>query len=158
MKHIKRASLAAAAATLVIAGSLVGAAAQDVATGITKDRQDVMKEMGGAMKQIGLMMKGITPFDGAVISQAAMVINQNSGKLAKLFPKDGDQKGSYAKPELWNNWDEFKGFAKATGAASEKLSQAAFDGSKTDILPLFFGVGKACKACHTKYRRAKDNE
>jgi cytochrome c556 len=158
MKSMKKTGIAGGILALVLGGAVMVAGAREMATGVVKERQDVMKEMGGAMKQIGLMMKGIMPFDGAAISQAAMVINQNSAKLDKLFPKGGDQAGSYAKPEMFDNSEAVKELAKATGMAAEKLSEAAFDGSKADVLPLFFGVGKSCKACHTKYRRAKDNQ
>ncbi len=158
MNHLKRATLGGGTAMLVLAGGLYAAIAHEGASGIVKERMDAMEKMGGAMKQIGLMMKGIMPYDGAAVSQAAMVINQTSAGLEKLFPRGGDEKGSYTKPELWDNWDEFKLLTKATGEASEKLSEAAFDGTKKEVLPLFFGVGKSCKACHTKYRRAKDNE
>ncbi len=158
MNYLKRATLGGGAATLVLAGGLYAAIAHEGASGIVKERMDAMEKMGGAMKQIGLMMKGITPYDGAAVSQAAMVINQTSARLEKLFPSGGDEKGSYTKPELWDNWDEFKLLTKATGEAAGKLSEAAFDGTKREVLPLFFEVGKSCKACHTKYRRAKDNE
>ena len=158
MSIFKKASWIGGVLAVVLSVPVPGVVAQEKASGIVKDRQDVMKVMGGAMKQIGMMMKGIASFDGAAISQAAMVINQNSAKLDKLFPKGGDQTGSYAKPEILENPAEVKALAMATGKAAEKLSEVAFDGSKAEILPMFFGVGKSCKACHTKYRRAKDNQ
>ncbi len=157
MIRSRRRILVAGCMAVVLSGGIIAAVAHEGATGIVKERMDTMEKMGGAMKQIGLMMKGLTPFDSALVAQAAMTINESAAKLGGQFP-EGSADKSYAKEELWQNWDEFLSMAKATGMASKKLSEMAVGAERKEILPLFFNVGKSCKACHTKYRRPKDNQ
>ncbi len=158
MIRSRRGILVAGCMALVLSGGIIAAVAHEGATGIVKERMDTMEKMGGAMKQIGLMMKGLTPFDGAVASQAAKSISESAAKIGEQFPEGSAADNSYAKKELWENMDEFLSMAKATEMAGKKLSEVVFDGSREEILPLFFNVGKSCKACHTKYRRPKDNQ
>jgi cytochrome c556 len=63
--------------------------------------------------------------------------------------ESGDTK---AKPEIWLEMEDFKAKAEKVQAEADKLAQVA-KGGNFDALKAQVGeTGKACKACHDKFR------
>lgn len=120
-----------------------------------KDRQELMKGNGKAVKAIVAMLKGEAPYDGAAVEKAMTNINKSLTTFVTLFPK-GSETGekTEAKPEIWEDKTDFELKAKDLEAATAKAAAAAPGG--LDAFKVAFGpVGKACKACHEKYREEK---
>ena len=131
------------------------ALAHEEATGVVKERMDLMDSQKDAMKVIGLMAKGQTPFDAAEAAKAAGVIETTAKQIPELFPEGTTGHPSEAKPEIWTKWDEFTGDADALGLAAKDLV-TALEGSAPDWKTKFKGVIDACKTCHKTFRTEKD--
>jgi len=145
----------AAFALLAVLVAVPLALAHEGATGVVKERMDLMKRQKDDMKVIGLMAKGSTKFDPAKAAEAARDIETTATKIHELFPEGTDGGHSDAKPEIWRKWDEFTGNADALQTKAKALT-AALDaenpGWKTD----FKAVIDACKTCHKSFRAEKD--
>src|SRR4029450_8312309 len=72
---------------LACALSATLALAHEGATGVVKERQDLMDSQKDAMKVIGDMAKGKKPFDAAAATKAANDIHTTAKKIHDLFPK-----------------------------------------------------------------------
>src|SRR6185312_7376897 len=101
----------------------VAISAEDLAAAV-KERRHLMKEVvAPAAKLGGQMVKGVKPFDAAAAAKAMNEINDVPDKYVKLFPKGTEHGGiadskipdkddqSEAKPEIWENFDDFKKIA-----------------------------------------------
>jgi cytochrome c556 len=142
-----------AALGVVLASPL--ALAHEEATGIVKERMDLMDRQKDDMKIIGFMAKGKTPFDGPKAAAAAKDIEDTSAKIPDLFPEGTDGHPSEAKPEIWAEWDEFTGNAKSLGEAAAVLA-ATLDAGADDWKAKFQEVSNACKTCHESFREEED--
>ena len=120
-----------------------------------KDRKELMKGNGKAMKGVVAMLKGEAPYDGGAVAKAMKDINGSLTTFVTLFPKGSDTGGeTAAKPDIWDNKAEFDFIAKDLEAATAKAAAAAPSG--LDAFKVAFGdVGKACKSCHEKFRFEK---
>ena len=82
------------------------------ATGIVKERMDLMLDMGNAMKVLKSTFKGDVAYDAASVRGAALRIRQHSGgNMTKLFPEGSLQMGSEARTEIWTDWERFEAMA-----------------------------------------------
>jgi cytochrome c556 len=131
------------------------ALAHEGATGVVKERMDLMTRQKDDMKIIGEMAKGKTPFDAAKAAEAARDIETTAAKIPELFPEGTSGGHSDAKPEIWQKWDEFKGDASALQDKAKALA-AALDGNSPDWKTDFKAVTDACKTCHQSFREEKD--
>ena len=65
----------------------------------------------------------------------------------------GTEKGTTrAKPEIWDNMDDFKSKLADLREAAEILDDAAESGDREEIAEAFAATGGACKACHDEYK------
>ena len=97
--RIRRLAFVAASAGLI--GFATLALAHEEATGVVKERMDLMECQKDDMKLIGDMAKGKTPFDPAKAAEAARDIETTSGKIPDLFPEGSTGHPSEAKEEIW---------------------------------------------------------
>lgn len=148
MKRVYKSFIVASALAVVATGSF----AED----IPKERQELMKTVGKAVKILVPMAKGEATYDAAAAVDAMKAINKVPDAFADMFPK-GSETGSdtEASPKIWENPEGFK--AKAADlkkASAEGIAQA---GQGVDALKavLFGPVLKTCKACHDEYRIKK---
>jgi len=66
---------------------------------------------------------------------------------------DGSDKGTTrAKPEIWENKDDFSGKMEDLHKALNELQQATAGGDRDMITKRVGAAGKACKACHDEYK------
>jgi len=116
-------------------------------------RQAGMKSMAKSLKA---MKQAIDKNgDKADIAAAAQTIVDVSAQIPGWFPKDAG-KGQSAKPEIWDNWDQFTADAKNLNDQASKMVAAAKDGQDANALGgQFQNIGKACGTCHESFR-AKD--
>lgn len=96
-------------------------------------------------------------YDEGQVAAAANAIAgiANSGMGALFGPGTdkavGDVK-TRVKPELFENMEDVGTLARNFIAASDKLAAAAAGGDQVEVSSAFAELGKACKACHDKYR------
>jgi cytochrome c556 len=120
-----------------------------------KDRKELMKGNGDAMKAVGAMLKGEKPYDAKAAGDAMKSIGGSVDKFLTLFPKGSETGGdTAAKPEIWAAKADFDSIGKALKEGTAKAEKAAAGG--LDSFKAAMGdVGKNCKACHEKYRVEK---
>lgn len=128
---IKAVTMGLASSALFVAGAL----AHGGATGIVKDRMDGMGVMREAMKTLTPMMQGSAEFDVEAVRAAAEEIGQHAGDaMTELFPEGSDGDPSEAKPDIWENWEEFAALAEQIHVLSEGLALASENGLSTDAM------------------------
>jgi len=142
---------------LACALSATLALAHEGATGVVKERQDLMDSQKDAMKVIGDMAKGKKPFDAAAATKAANDIHTTSQKIHDLFPKGsgGEKNKSDALPAVWEKWDRFTANTDDRGTAADALAKALGDSASEAWKPAFQKVGEACKSCYEDFRAEK---
>jgi cytochrome c556 len=123
-----------------------------------KQRQDLMKGNGDAMKLVGEMLKGEKPYEADAAAKALTKISGSMDEFPTLFPESSkptpDVKTD-AKPNIWEDMADFKAKAEEVKTASAKAAEAAAGG--LDSLKGAIGaVGKGCKGCHEEYRVKKN--
>lgn len=116
-------------------------------------REEVMEEIGAAMKVLGDMATDKAAFDAAAAEAAKAKLIEEAGMIAPAFKEPGAaDPASEAKPEIWTGWDDFLKKASTLKAAAEAADVRSLDAVKASVGTL----GGACKDCHTTYRVAKD--
>jgi cytochrome c556 len=137
---------------VLVAAIAIGAAS---ATGVIRDRQQAMKDVGGAMQNLAAIAKKEAPFDAAVVNENAGTIAEALKKSASLFP-EGSREGdveTWANPEIWSNPLDFEKKLEAAEAAAIALQSVDVE---TAFAPALGKLGNTCKNCHQTYRRPKD--
>lgn len=150
----------------VMAGLLLGAALtfapatsqaeQDMAT-IVHERQQLMKDFGGAMKTIGGYLQGGmgTTED---VEAAAGVIAEGATKIPDLFPAgtsmdDVMEPRNGAKPVIWEQWDDFVGHAETLQARATTVQELAMAMDDAALGDAFQALGNdGCGGCHKTFR------
>ncbi len=146
-----RSSVGLVAVIIALFGTSVVFASDDP----IKDRKELMKGNGKAVKGVVAILKGEAPYDGVAVEKAMKSVNTSLATFVTLFPKGSETGGeTAAKPEIWDNKAEFNSIAKDLEAATAKAAAAAPSG--LNAFKVAFGdVGKTCKACHEKFRFEK---
>lgn len=126
------------------------------ATGVVKERMDLMSDIGDQMKIIGTMMKS-GPYDTAALAAASGKIAAHGGPaLLKLFPEGSIQETSEAKQEIWTDWPKFQAYAGELEASAQALQDLAEEGAGKELTgPAFGTLAGTCKSCHETFRVKK---
>ena len=120
---------------------------------MTKQRSAAMKSMGGNMKKLGGAVAG---GDNAAAAAAAAAINEVASKIPSLFPEGSGTGETRAKPEIWQNFADFRKNANNLESASAKVVADANGGSLgSDPKAVVGSIGKNCGACHKAFRAPK---
>jgi cytochrome c556 len=140
--------LALAAAPLWVAAQTPSAAQQAI-----KYRQAALTLLGYNIGPISAMMKGEIPFDARKAELHATRLAQVTPMILEGFPADS-QTGAptKAKPEIWQNMDDFSAKMADLEKATAALVTATRTGEQRQVGAALGGVGNACKACHDSYR------
>jgi cytochrome c556 len=116
-------------ATVVVAVasiSVAGAFAHVGATGVVKERMELMGSIGDATKALSEMMKGSVEYDAAKVKSLAKTIEGHGGEaMTALFPKDSLDHPSEAVPAIWADWERFSEIADQLSAYAGALGKAA---------------------------------
>jgi cytochrome c556 len=151
-----------AGAMMAVAGITMSVAAQDKAA-IVKKRQDTMKQQAANLKYIANFAKGVSG-DQADAGHRVDELQSISGKLVSLFPPgtssvDLPNAKTYAKPEIWTDYAEFKAIPPKVADLETALGAAVRKGDKRAILMAIGNLGKnGCGACHSKFREKLPQE
>ena len=123
-----------------------------------KFRQASYTTMAWNMGKIkAMVVDGSMPFSQTQVSAAANVIAAiaNSG-MGALYSPDTLGVVGFKKSRLKENFfqeqDEVRKIATNFVEQANKLAEVAAMGNKDEIKAQFGEVGKACKACHDKFR------
>jgi cytochrome c556 len=148
--------------TLIVAmaGALVGGAMAVGGTiawaqaDVIKERQENRKQAAAAMRAIKAIVDAKGATSGAV--EQAAKLKPLETAFVKLFPAGSDKGETKALPAVWTDWAGFEAVSKNADAAFDKLTVAAGSGDMAQLTAAFTDAGKACGACHEKFR-AKAN-
>ncbi len=145
--------------SLAVAGALLSsftsAQAHDGATGIIKERMKVMKFIAQNTKMIAPYAMGSSEMNFKAVEGAAMQISMAAQNVMAKFPKGSTSEESEAKPNIWENWDEFLDMLTTLSADAAKLSVIAKN-NEDGVMEQFGKMTGNCKSCHTKYRQKKE--
>ncbi len=113
-------------------------------------RKDNRKQAGAQMKAI----KGVVDAKGPAsqVVTAAAKLKELSAAMPALFPAGSDKGETKALPAIWTDKAGFTAANKAEGTAIDALAAAAGSGDMAKIEEARQAVGKACGACHDKFR------
>ncbi len=122
-------------------------------------RRALMKDNGVKMKALDAVVEAKTG-DMAAMQQLGEGLQANAAKIADLFPAGSSMTDfpdkTFAKPDIWVNFDDFKAAAAVLGTEAGKLADAAKSGDMAAFAPQFDAAGeKGCGGCHTKFRQKK---
>jgi cytochrome c556 len=144
---------------IMVIGSLlagVGAAPADEVKpeDAVKYRQSVYTVIKWNFAPMGAMMKGEKPYDKDAFARHAERVAALAPMLLEGYPKGSDMVSeTNAKPEIWEQWDKFKGGMDKLQSESAKLAEVAKTGDMAKIKPQFGETAKICKACHDDFRQ-----
>ena len=139
----------AAISLVALAKPVIG---HDHATGVVKERMDMMEVMAKYMKAISERIKTKTEL-GAIKADAEAIAG-HAPHLIHLFPKGSMQRPTEARATIWQNWQDFEVKANAVEIAAKKLAASdAYDFSALEASVL--ALSRTCSGCHEKYRVRK---
>lgn len=143
-------------AVLSISVLLIAApiAAHQGATGIVKDRMEMMKGFGDAAKAMAPMVLGKKPYDAEKMKVLAQKIREGAGQhMVDMFPEGSLDKPTDAKPVIWREWEKFKDLAHRLEEGAASLMFVAEDQALAK--QAFARLGNTCKDCHETFREKK---
>ena len=88
-------------------------------------RQKLMKGQGASMGSIGDILKYKLPGGSAHVATHAKNISEYAMLIADAFKEEIAAGKTDAKPEVWQNWDDFVAKANALNVAGTELAAAA---------------------------------
>jgi cytochrome c556 len=115
-------------ATLTAGGLLVAtlAASHQGATGIVRERMDGMVAMRDTVRDLTPMMRGRTEYAREAVLDAAAALERHAGEtMTALFPEGSDDAASYARAEIWQDWETFEAMAMRMEVVAGALAEAA---------------------------------
>ena len=149
------------AASLCLAGFVVSfissVDAHSGAKGVVKERMELMKGMGDAMKVMGAMFKSEAPFEPAIVAEKAASLAKHARMLPDMTPEGSNDHPSEALPVIWQQWDDYVTSAAKLADEGEKLVVIARRGGDlTETRTQFINVSKTCGTCHDRFRKPKE--
>lgn len=153
-----KASMIAVAVAVAVAVSGVSAAMAQDALQVIAKRQDAMKAQGKATAAIKAFTEGKGDIAAARAAGAELV--KIVPQIPGLFPQKtgmAEYPGkSYAKPEIWAQWDKFVAAVNVANVKANELNAALTGGDKAAVTAALAAMGKdGCGGCHTAFREKK---
>ncbi len=146
---MKRVAIIIAGGFLAVAGM---AMAHKGATGVMKERMDLMSNLGDQTKALVMMVRGRTALDWQVVDQAGEAAMTAAESLPAKFPAGSFMAPSEAKTAILEQPETFAALSTALAKAGEALSQAASQQDEGAFLVAFRGYAQTCKDCHSLFR------
>jgi cytochrome c556 len=153
-----RAGVFVLVAGLVLAGTSVATVWAQTANPTVTQRQDTMKAISRAFGAVRAYTEDKGDLAAARAGGAELV--KLTANIPALFPQQTGMAEfpgvSYAKPEIWAQWQNFTEAAQRAHARIEALNAALTAGDKATITAAFQAVGKeGCTGCHQPFRQPK---
>jgi cytochrome c556 len=140
--------------SMLAAGATVAAALpKGKALQVMHARHEGMESIGKAFKALHRELDAPAPFMPTIKSSAAQ-IDTLSRQASGWFPAGTGPNVAKtgAKPEIWQNPDDFASKLRNFQAAAQAMNAAASAGEGGAMKARFADLGATCKACHDKYR------
>ena len=155
MIHSLKKTVKAFVFALIFVGVALGvSAAVDDPAAVVKYRLFLMQAQTFHLRAIAAVVRGEVSY-GAHVKDHADAIKDIAAMEADIFPEGSIVAGSRAKPEIWQNWDEFQRLYVDYKIQAEKLAEVAATGDLSAIGSQLQEVGKTCGACHKPFRTPK---
>jgi cytochrome c556 len=143
------AMLAATAAGSVVIAKVSGPAAAQ----IMHQRHEGMETIGNNFKTLHRELGSSSPFVPAVRTSAAQIADLSKNASGWFPAGTGPDVGKTgAKPEIWQNPQDFAAKLSAFQKAALALNAAASGNDVEAMKARYADLGGACKDCHDKYR------
>ena len=117
-----------------------------------KYRRGVYAVMGWNFGPMVAMAKGDRPYDAAEFARHAEIVAYMSKLPLEGFVEGSETGETKAKPEIWLDMDDFKAKLEKMQVEAAKLAEVSKKGDLAASKAQLGETGKACKACHDKYR------
>ena len=140
------------AAALVATAVVFPLSAHEGATGVVKERMELMKGIRDDMKPLRNVVRGRDTYNQRKFMERVQSIKAVSADIPSLFPEGSLQKPSEALPAIWENWDDFTAQANRFNESVLSLEQAVMSNDLSQIKSTFRSVAQTCKACHDDYQ------
>jgi cytochrome c556 len=138
--------------------SVTGATWGQDGSAVIDQRQDFMKAQGRAHAAVKSFVEGKADITVAR-AQAEQFAQLSPSKVLDFFPQNTgmiEYPGkSYAKPDIWANWDKFSQAATFAGERAQELHSVLQNGDQAAISSALDGMSKGCGGCHTVFREKK---
>ena len=148
------AAVGLALSAAVVGGGVAYAEQLAQATDPIAARKDNRKQAAASMRAIKAIIDKGGPV--AEAQPEAAKLKQLGLAFVSLFPAGSDKGETKALPAVWSDMAGFQAASKNADAAYDKLAVAAGSGDLAAVTAAFGDTGKACGACHDKFR-AKAN-
>lgn len=153
MKRFTRNTLIALAGASCLAGSLQVAAHLNDKEPMQSYRQSYFALLAMNFGPIGAMVQGDMPWnDDQVKMFAADLAALGTMDVSRAFGPGTDKGTTRAKPEIWENQDDFAAKLKDMRESVAALQVAAGSGDRKLIAEATAEAGGTCKACHDEYK------
>lgn len=142
---------------ITLAGSLlampaISAAQEDP---VITYRQKVMQSIGANIGAVSDVLKHSLPHEQNIQVHAEQ-INRAARLIPSAFEENVSEGLTDAKPEVWEEWEEFKEYAADLESESAALAEVAAGGDPAEVGAQVKKVGDACKQCHDEFRKPKE--
>jgi cytochrome c556 len=124
------------AMALAVSAVAAVALAHNGATGVVLERMNGMTAMRDTVAELAPMMQGTVPYDTFIVSEGASVIAGHAGEtMLSLFPEGSLEGVTYARPEIWSDWQDFAALAEELKTYADALAVAAPNGLAPALPP-----------------------
>ncbi len=153
MKRLTRNLLLSLAGAGCIAASVQVAAHLNDKEPMQSYRQSYFTLLAMNFGPIGAMVKGEMPWDDAKVKLFANEMAAlGTMDVSRAFAPGTDKGTTRAKPEIWENMDDFSAKLDDMRQAVAALQVAAGSGDRKIIAEATGAAGKSCKSCHDEYK------
>jgi cytochrome c556 len=159
MKRMLVAATALAAFAVALAAQQIGAHGEHAHS--LKNLDDSIAVRMYLMENVGANAKQLkAKLDAGQITDAALnagAIALHASQIPNLFPPGSTSDSSRAKPEIWQQWDDFVQSAHGLRDAAEELGHAASQDNGDEAKAKLKAVFGSCKGCHDGFRKPKES-
>ena len=104
------------------------------------------------VKSLKLIQPAMEQGNMETITQEAEAIANWAKAMPEFFPDGSDMGDTKARPEIWENWDDFVAKSAANREAAETLASLAAAGDYDALQAAFGALSKTCGDCHKLYK------
>ncbi|MGY2291513.1 c-type cytochrome [Pseudomonas sp. SDO528_S397] len=117
-------------------------------------RKAIFKQMLKTGEDLGGMLRGRLPFDGATFAEGAVKLDALSHEPWKHFPSVREDEHTSATDAVWQKQALFQDMARTLETATDELVVAsrAQPYNADNLRPAVQKVEDACTACHKQFR------
>ncbi|WP_339528100.1 cytochrome c [Pseudomonas mucidolens] len=117
-------------------------------------RKAIFKQMLKTSEDLGGMLRGRVPFDGARFSEGAVALDKLSHEPWKHFPTVREDDHTSATDDVWQKQARFQELARnlETATAELVIASQVQPYKASNLGPAVQNVEDACSACHKQFR------